>query len=119
MQSYDLHNFKKGEVSRMLPERSLWAAVVERAFEDAKGNVMKTPPRKRENYPNWLQSRDRVIKDAFQWFKNNRKTVGGFLWVCDVLELEPGPIREKIAKLEREYIPKLKFWGNKTGMPLH
>jgi hypothetical protein len=57
--------------------RNLWAAVLERAIEDAvRGG----------NY--WI---DR--ENAKTWFLSDDRDVGSFLWVCDIVNLDPSVLR--------------------------
>lgn len=53
--------------------RDLWKAVLEQAFKDAQGRVGTYEHK----------------KDARRWFRSNRKEIGSFLWVCEVLDLDP------------------------------
>ena len=53
--------------------RALWKAVLDQAFKDAEGNVGTYDQR----------------EDARAWFASSRRDIGSFLWICEVLDLEP------------------------------
>jgi hypothetical protein len=53
--------------------RALWRAVLDQAFKDAEGRVGTYAHR----------------KDAREWFRSNGEDIGSFLWICEVLELDP------------------------------
>ena len=95
--------------------KKLWTAVLERAIEDTKGNFIirkpkpprritpKSKKRRERNLRNWEDQRKQIVADAKSWFFSNTKTIGSFLWICDVLDCEPFSLREGIAeKTKRE-----------------
>jgi len=53
--------------------RALWRAVLDQAFKDAQGHVGTYAHR----------------RDAREWFCSNRNDLGSFLWICEVLDLDP------------------------------
>ena len=58
------------------PYRNLWAAVLEQAVKDV---LQCTASLDRER--------------TLSWFESKRKDVGSFLWICNVLDLNPETIR--------------------------
>ena len=89
--------------------KNLWAAVLQRAIEDTKGNFIirePKPPRRitpkskkrhARNLRNWKKQRMLIVADAKDWLLSNEKMIGSFLWICDVLDLNPITFREAIA----------------------
>ena len=60
-------------------EKKLWASVLGRAVIDLR--------------------RKKHRQSARFWFYNDKNQgAGSFLWVCDVLEIDPGKTREKVFK---------------------
>ena len=57
--------------------KRLWAAVLEQAIEDVR----------REH-----GHADR----ARAWFQSEREGVGSFLWICRMLDIDPGSTRKKV-----------------------
>lgn len=43
----------------------------------------------------------RAIDDARRWFRDDRRDVGSFLYVCDVLDRDPGAVREAAFNPEK------------------
>lgn len=65
------------------PEKSLWAGMLLRALNDAAGvQLMES-----KKYANLIQ------RDARAWFSSPRFTTGSFLWICDVLNLDPDAVK--------------------------
>lgn len=56
----------------------LWAEVIRQAYDDV-GH--KDP---------------RIRRDASDWFMSERREICSFLWVCDMLGLDPGRIRKRV-----------------------
>lgn len=67
-----------------MAERDLWAAVVQTAFEDALGRVVKVNRKMNENKKSALIERNRQIIEARMWF-NSRD----FPLVCSYAGLDP------------------------------
>ena len=62
-------------------EKTLWAAVLKRAVKDATAlpkHYCESPLRSRMN-----------IESAREWLKSQNTEIGSFLWICDVLGLDP------------------------------
>jgi hypothetical protein len=55
--------------------RDLWAAVLKQAIKDAK------------------QSINSSLTSPGLWFSSNNHTVGSFLWICGVLNIDPVSVR--------------------------
>jgi hypothetical protein len=90
---------RRGGVS----EKELWAAVLVLGFKDAIGELMRKLPEKSENKLTYLKNRRRIIEEARTWVNSNRKTLGSYIWVCDVLEVDPSIIRAKVNKVIPSY----------------
>ena len=68
-------------VSNPIPytrERGLWLAVMWRALADYCGDVQTD------------------IRSASRWIKSEHIHIGSFLWICDVLGIEPGLLRNTL-----------------------
>ncbi|MPZ78805.1 MAG: hypothetical protein GEU77_20070 [Deltaproteobacteria bacterium] len=64
----------------MLPEAQLWTEVVIQAIQD-------------------LASKDpRARSSAQEWFASDNDEVGDFIWVCNIMSVEPGVVRAALAK---------------------
>lgn len=70
--------------------RALWAAVLCTALEDAQGRM------DRKDY------RQPVVQglrhDAARWLASADTGIGSFLWICMLLDLEPGRVRTAFAE---------------------
>lgn len=66
-----------------VPEYALVFAVLERAILDALGNL--------EISKNWMQQE--VARSAIVWFRSNDEEPWTFLWVCNMLDLNPEHLR--------------------------
>lgn len=83
--------------------RQLWAGVLLVALEDARGHV------KAGNFPgNIFRAggppaqvrslvRRRVTHGALEWFVSERREAGSFLWICGLLDLDPGAVLERLG----------------------
>ena len=65
--------------------KNLWLSVVKAAVEDYRGG----------NGPI-------LHKDAESWLISNNEGVGSFIWVCEVLDIEPSYIR-RICNMKKPY----------------
>jgi hypothetical protein len=63
--------------------RALWRAVLDQAFKDAEGRVGTYAHR----------------KDAREWFRSTGKDIGTFLWICEVLDVDP---EVTLARLDQD-----------------
>ena len=60
--------------------RRLWAAVLEQAIKDSRGG----------------RTYHIITEEARAWLQNNRESVGSFIWVCRILDLDPSYVRGKV-----------------------
>jgi hypothetical protein len=67
-----------------LPERELWIEVIRLAINDARGIGLKCRDTRTILY---------LQEYALRWLQSNRRTEGSFLWVCELVDLDPGAIR--------------------------
>jgi hypothetical protein len=79
----------------------LWSAVLLQAIEDyhRKGTgyeVAVNGFKLRGWYYDREMRRDR--RRAEGWFKSKNQDVGSFLWICDILQLNPDRVWEKIRE---------------------
>ena len=74
--------------------RKLWAKVLKRAELDAAGVRV---------YGSYgYRGRQRIMEEALEWFTTNRQKaddVGSFLYVCDVLGLNPKEERKRVLSM--------------------
>ena len=96
-------------MSNIEPFKNLWAAVIERAFGDLR----------LENSP--VENEERYYYSAVRWFNDTENhEIGSFLWICELLEIDPGKIREKInvrvvhghVKLSQKWSSEIEPLGN-------
>lgn len=80
------------ESSDLTAEQRLWLAVLERALDDALGNVICP------HYPRF----NLVIiqEEARKWLFSERRGVGTFHWICDHLGLEVDAVRKEFKRKE-------------------
>jgi len=69
------------------PYKNLWSAVLDRAMQDIKG-IIPGSEKYREK---------KIIKEAEDWFGSDDRDIGSFLWVCEILDLQP----DKVLMLTR------------------
>ncbi len=60
--------------------RRLWAAVLEQAVKDARGG----------------RTYHIITEEARAWFRSKKEGMGSFIWVCRILDLDPGYVRRKV-----------------------
>lgn len=78
------------------PYRQLWAEVLRIAVLDASGHVTalhQVPA----NVPRDVASR-RIAESAAAWFTSPRHSAGSFIWICNLLDLDPGAVRAALQK---------------------
>lgn len=75
--------------------KRLWAAVLKLAIDDA----IDGPP-EWENFTSDKAKRCRL--DARKWIDSSETGIRSFLWVCQVVELEPSWLRGLVAKAIEE-----------------
>lgn len=85
--------------SRTTPCTRLWAAVLDRAYRDVKGEI---------EYQNNAGRNAVLQRRAEAWIRSNDFAVGSFRWICMVLDLDPEREREKALAGD---IPDLKTPG--------
>ena len=61
------------------PYRTLWAAVLEQAIKDIRGDLTFRKGNVRSIFS----------ESAWAWFRSESQDVGSFLWTCSMLGLEP------------------------------
>ena len=86
------------------PERTLIAAVIERAIADALCST-------KQNYDTRVASRD-----AYAWVLSRREDPLSFIWSCQVLNLDPIHLRNHIIKCKKEQIKHHRMRGNRMSM---
>lgn len=75
-------------------EQQLWAAVLIRALDDARGNV-KCDWGKIE----WRAVyKTRVKEEAIDWFASNEVEEGSFCWICQMLNIQPWVFRGMLER---------------------
>lgn len=70
-------------------ERSLWAMVMMRAIKDLRGSDFQV----KQTHHNIISS------SAMWWVKHNGYYIGSFMYVCEVLGIDPKSTREKLIKI--------------------
>ena len=76
-----------GTDDRTLPEAELWTQVILQAITDLNGRTSLTP---------------RSAKDsAREWFASESDAVRSFIWVCQIINVDPNFIRSQLAKRQR------------------
>jgi len=75
------------------PERNLWIAVMQRAYDD----LLLNP----DNYGNLNKKKEvEFLKEkTVSWVKEQRASIGSFSWICGALDLSI----EEMRKLMLEY----------------
>jgi hypothetical protein len=74
------------------PERALWSAILERAILDVQGNVILT-----------LHEDPVTIRaEAQAWFESESEESGSFIFCCEVLDVSPAVVLEKIKIVGQE-----------------
>jgi len=73
-------------------EHQLWAAVLEKAISDA--CAQRTAKLNGDKLAN-----ETIRIDAVRWFECEEFEVGSFSWICEVLDLDPNPLRRQILSL--------------------
>ena len=85
------------------PAEMLWGAVLAQAYQDVQGDFMLYVPGNPAQRQSFEIKRGYILEDARRWFEGDRNMIGSFLFVCDVLDLDPGRIREYV----RGIVPKV------------
>jgi len=70
--------FHRNHNGRGNPYYRLWFAVLERALQDL------------------CERNPSIRRDAELWFKSDRRGVGSFLWVCELLDFNPQWLRKRL-----------------------
>ena len=76
----------KYDKTKLIGARGLWAAVLEQAVEDLQGCGYAK---------NEYLSRSRQLQheSAVTWFKSDSQEPCSFLWICEILDLNPEVVR--------------------------
>lgn len=82
-----------GEHEQLSPEQQLFAAMLRQALLDAGGHVGSTVS---------AVDRRRVIAEAQAWIRSRSDRPLGFVWVCQMLRLDPEFIREHRRRVVRD-----------------
>ncbi len=96
---YDFESSGGGEVN--IGELELWGAVLLQAIEDyhrkGAGYELAVNGIKLRG---WYYDKEirRDKRRAETWFKSKTREVGGFLWICDILELDPDRLWARIRE---------------------
>ena len=69
-----------------MDEKRLWAAVLLQAAKDVSGFTCE-------------RQRSLIQRRARAWFASNYYETGSYLWVCDLLELEPSWVRRRMIRV--------------------
>jgi hypothetical protein len=81
-------NFSDDQQPQESPERALWAAILERALLDVRGNVK----------PTGREDRIGLQSEAVEWLNSSSIEPGSFRFCCEVLDLSPAAILESVAQ---------------------
>ncbi len=73
--------------------RALWCELLTLAVEEACGKVADAHTASTANIR-------RIMDEAREWFGRPGRGVGSFLWVCNALNMNPGPIRAFVRRHE-------------------
>ena len=68
-------------------ELEQWAGVLERRFVAAA-----------QTEEAYVEAARTAHHGAVKWVCDDSRVIGSFLWVCDLLELEPDAVRREVAK---------------------
>ena len=69
--------------------KKLWIAVLKQAIKDSQRDAKSS-----------------IVRSQL-WFYHDSKEVGSYLWICDILNLDPESIRSSIKLEIQEPFPKL------------
>ena len=86
------HDFWNRQKKAMGPERRLWVRCLEDAIECVTGRAIACGRIERQ----------RIVRQEMRWFASKRIEPGSYLWVCGMLNYDPGTIREELAKRTRK-----------------
>lgn len=77
----------------MRAERKLWTRCLEEAVECVTG---------RRTMGHSRAERQRIRDREMRWFSDRNTAPGSYLWICMVIDCDPGAIRDEMAKRLRE-----------------
>lgn len=102
-------NYDIGDVAT--EERSLWAAVLKQAIDDA-----ETLTQQVQNDPSlWADPEFRMeVALLQQYFQNQSMEHGGFGFICDLLELNPNQAAQRINEKYLRYLIPVKERHTRT-----
>lgn len=86
-----------GDVTRNTPERDLWAAVMWTALLDISAPATRTYEVTDTTIYKSLSHKD----TAEAWVFSDEFEIGSFLWVCQLLDMNPETLRQGITRVER------------------
>ena len=72
----------------MRPYKHLWANVLWQAVLDAVRFAKATRP-----------TPSAIRADALDWFASNDNTIGSFVWICELMHLDPVCVRKAVGKM--------------------
>ena len=81
-------NFDDDQQPQESPERALWAAILQRAVADARGLTRPHPH----------EDSARIQASAVKWFRSRSIEPGSFRFCCEVLDLSPSAVLEKVSQ---------------------
>lgn len=87
MSARALWQFRHGEDDQR-PYKHLWANVLWQAVLDTVRFARATRP-----------TPCAIRADAQEWFASDEVYVGSFVWVCELMRLDPGCVRVKVAEM--------------------
>lgn len=86
--------------------RDLWAEVLIQAVDEACGRIAANQVTLTPGVRGW------IVSEAQAWFERSETGVGGFLWVCDALDMDPAPIRRFVSVRASGVNPEIYGSGN-------
>lgn len=79
-----------------MPEQRLWAAVLQTAIVDFIDYTTTRPDQRR-----YSAAKQKECRHAFTWIYSDKKEVGSFLYVCDIISPRPDDLAREIrAKIK-------------------
>ena len=99
----------------MSPEESLWLEVILRALQDVVGLS--------RDILNHKTARADCAREALSWFFDEDSNIGGFLFCCEAIGVDPNAIRRgltaaNIQVIERELYSRLNSVRSRPVRPL-
>lgn len=85
----------------MIQEKRLWLAVLEKAVDDARLLLRRVVQAEFRGAPS-LWKNPLFYQDVWNlknWFRKESQEVGGFGFICDVLDMDPDSARHRVNTL--------------------